>query len=57
MSLERGRNTGRQIGIHVPQATEYCQVVSSGNDEDGIEQRRKLKMRRHNPKEADIKKE
>ncbi|PIO29019.1 hypothetical protein AB205_0126070 [Aquarana catesbeiana] len=32
---ERGRNTGRQIGIHVPQATAYCQVVSSGNDEDG----------------------
>ncbi|PIO12879.1 hypothetical protein AB205_0129790, partial [Aquarana catesbeiana] len=35
MSLERGRNTGRQIGIHVPQAAAYCQVVSSGNDEDG----------------------
>ncbi|PIO23386.1 hypothetical protein AB205_0145210 [Aquarana catesbeiana] len=35
MSLERGRNTGRQIGIHVPQATAYCQVVSSGNYEDG----------------------
>ncbi|PIO27162.1 hypothetical protein AB205_0035740, partial [Aquarana catesbeiana] len=35
MSLERGRNTGRQIGIHVPQATVYCQVVSSGNHEDG----------------------
>ncbi|XP_040183660.1 mucin-5B-like, partial [Rana temporaria] len=34
MSLERGRNTGRQIGIHVPQVAAYCQVVSSGNDED-----------------------
>ncbi|PIO40617.1 hypothetical protein AB205_0026680, partial [Aquarana catesbeiana] len=35
MSLERGRNTGRQIGIHVPKAAAYCQVVSSGNDEGG----------------------
>ncbi|PIO09921.1 hypothetical protein AB205_0049290, partial [Aquarana catesbeiana] len=35
MSLERGRITGRQIGIHVHQAAVYCQVVYSGNDEDG----------------------
>ncbi|PIO37575.1 hypothetical protein AB205_0188470, partial [Aquarana catesbeiana] len=35
MSLENGRNTGKQIGIHVPQAAVYCQVVSSGNDKGG----------------------
>ncbi|PIO36643.1 hypothetical protein AB205_0124120, partial [Aquarana catesbeiana] len=37
MSLERGRNTGRQIGIHVPQAAAYCQVVSSDRAEEETE--------------------
>ena len=35
MSLQRGENTGTQIGIHVPPAAAYCQVVSSGNEDGG----------------------
>ena len=35
MSLQRGENTGTQIGSHVPSAAAYCQVVSNSNEDGG----------------------